>query len=598
MLESYCRLRQHKQAERQGKLWKEPPVDWRTFQTEFMRRKSYSPMQLDLLAHFFGDDPQTWNLDYKVFCLCWGMGSGKNFITEGLVAYTFYLMLCMVSPHHFFWGTGADTSQTLDILNFSFIREEQAKRVFFERLKAVVREVRNPETGGRWFEEHGVDLRDRGIGDVQEKIIKLPHAIQARCMPFTRAAWEGSNIILAIFDEPSRAAGSPADNAKAHDLFRRVVANTTTRFGTQSKVVLFSYPESADDDLILETLADCRTVRKPGGIETNPDGNANWYGSFGATYEVAEGRRSREDFADFERSDPELFQQVIECHPPKSVTTFYREFPEKIAQSLNDQLRPVVVYETYPLTRIVQQEGREVRRTFTAVRLLHVRGDNEIRVLGGDPGKNRDCFGLALARFSSLSKSVKVTVRQMTRRDVVNPLTDRPVGQIQEERDVEAVQPTIDRRVIVDGLIRIEPLRYRDGKVWKRHPIDYVSVKDALLELKKHFPGLQAAGFDNWQSASMIGELLVAGINAEDLPFTTAQQFNLYHQHKSLLYNDLWECLPDEQLRTELEDLQILNNRKIDHKTDGSKDLADAVVIATHLALGQAVQPKAIVAVG
>jgi len=239
-----------------------------------------------------------------------------------------------------------------------------------------------------------------------------------------------------------------------------------------------------------------------------------------------------------------------------------------------------------------------VKRTLTAVRLLHVRGDNEVRVLGGDPGEKKDCFGLALARTVSLDRPVKVTVRRMVGREVVNPLTNRIAGQVLQEQDVDASQPTIDRRVVIDGLVRIEPIRYRDGKRWKRHPIDYVSVKDMLLELKQHFPNLLAAAFDQWQSASLIGELLRAGINAEDLPFSTMMQFNLYHQHKSLLYNDLWECVPDAQLQSELENLQLLNNRKIDHKKDNSKDMADAIAIATELALRQAVTPQAVILVG
>jgi len=109
-----------------------------------------------------------------------------------------------------------------------------------------------------------------------------------------------------------------------------------------------------------------------------------------------------------------------------------------------------------------------------------------------------------------------------------------------------------------------------------------------MLALKKHFPRLVAAGFDNWQSASFIAELGQAGVLAEDYPFTRQQQFDLYSQTKSLVYNNLLECVPTPKLQRELEQLQLVNARKIDHRSDQSKDLSDALVIAVNLALQQA----------
>jgi hypothetical protein len=103
---------------------------------------------------------------FKVVGLCWGMSAGKNFTSEIMVTYTMYRLLLLVNLHRYF---GLDSTSTIDILNISFVNERQAAEIFFDRLKQTIRATFDPDTGRNWFEQHGVDLRDRGIGYIKKE---------------------------------------------------------------------------------------------------------------------------------------------------------------------------------------------------------------------------------------------------------------------------------------------------------------------------------------------------------------------------------------------------------------------------------------------
>lgn len=169
------------------------------------------------------------------------------------------------------------------------------------------------------------------------------------------------------------------------------------------------------------------------------------------------------------------------------------------------------------------------------------------------------------------------------------------------ERDVERQfdLQVVDHCVVIDGLIEIVPIRYQrqDPKTGRAvthiHPISFSSVTDLIIQLKQHFPNLMSAAFDRWESSQLIEELIKKRINVQNLAFTAAEQYALYYQHRSLVYNDLVKCVPSltrigDTPRAEREFLDLQEVRigaKVDHKPDGSKDSADAIVIATDLAI-------------
>jgi hypothetical protein len=211
-----------------------------------------------------------------------------------------------------------------------------------------------------------------------------------------------------------------------------------------------------------------------------------------------------------------------------------------------------------------------------------------------------------MARTEVVNRSIQIErVRKRARQYAEMPAGipgQRDLGEHEVERDVEL--KVVDRMVIVDGMIEIVPIRYerldeKTGRmVTDTHPISFDSVRDFILTLKQHFPRLDTAAFDRWQSSQLIEGLIRDGIMAESWPFSNQQQYDLYVQHRALVYNDMIRCLPSPtkigetpRAQKEFEDLQeIIPGRKVDHKVGGSKDMADAIVIATHLALDQGIR--------
>ncbi len=82
---------------------------------------------------------------------------------------------------------------------------------------------------------------------------------------------------------------------------------------------------------------------------------------------------------------------------------------------------------------------------------------------------------------------------------------------------------SVDRAVVVDGIIEIEPIRYtttdpKTGRpVTATQPISFISVRDFIIKLKGHFPHLHLAAFDRWNSPELIEELIRKRIDAEAL---------------------------------------------------------------------------------
>jgi len=131
--------------------------------------------------------------------------------------------------------------------------------------------------------------------------------------------------------------------------------------------------------------------------------------------------------------------------------------------------------------------------------------------------------------------------------------------------------------VIVDGLITWEPRA--------NTPVDMINVNETLLKLARYYD-IRHVTFDKWNSAGSIQMLQNVGIHAEDLSFSSAQQFSMYRNLKMLVYNNMIQ-IPGEQEGTikELKYLKVAGNR-ITHDTYG-KDRADAVAAAAWSAPGE-----------
>lgn len=126
--------------------------------------------------------------------------------------------------------------------------------------------------------------------------------------------------------------------------------------------------------------------------------------------------------------------------------------------------------------------------------------------------------------------------------------------------------------VVIDGILAWKPNYTQE--------ISITNVGDVIRQIHRHRP-LAKVTADHYNSAETIQRLRMEGIRAEIVYFSNRQQLMMYTRLKTLLAegklilpkNSEWT----ELLRRELCQVQLINNRKIDHTADSSKDIADSV---------------------
>lgn len=135
-----------------------------------------------------------------------------------------------------------------------------------------------------------------------------------------------------------------------------------------------------------------------------------------------------------------------------------------------------------------------------------------------------------------------------------------------------------ERYAIIDGIL-----------VWDNSPeqtVGITNVYNCIYQIHSHRP-LSKITSDHYNPET-VQHLRNTGLNASVINFTQARQLELYdffrkmlHENRVILPVDsIWST----KLKNELYGINLIKNRKIDHRKDGSKDISDAVVsVVWHL---------------
>lgn len=352
-----------------------------------------------------------------------------------------------------------------------------------------------------------------------EDKIEFPNQVRLHSRHSENESYEGFNVLAFVMDEAS-AFKDKTKRANADNIYATLKSSATSRFGRQWIGLVISYPRYQGDF----------TLRMFEQSLTQP----HIYGDKGTTWEIHP-VRIKEDFADDYRTDPEDARTKYECIPP-AITDAFITMPHKIFEA-NKDLNPIAFVEAS--TTIRKQEDGE--KEYTALSLDILKKDFQTEYfLHGDPGLMSDSFVLAMGH----------TVQG-------------------EEKEVKK-----DEEMIILPKVQIDLVL-----VWKPsqgRPVDVINVKDAIILLSTYF-NLKKITFDKWNSATTIQELIVNGLQAEDMSFSRGQQLEMYRNLRSLIYNNLITWPANADLCEELTKLQLINGAKVDHPPEGSKDIADAV---------------------
>jgi hypothetical protein len=352
-----------------------------------------------------------------------------------------------------------------------------------------------------------------------EDKVEFPNNVRLHSRHSENESYEGFNIIAWVMDEAS-AFKDKTKRANAETIYATLKSSATSRFGQQWIGLIISYPRAQGDF----------TIRMYEKSKTEP----HLYGDFAATWEVHP-QRKKEDFADDYRTNPEDARTKYECLPPATVDAFF-SLTNKIYEA-NIQMEPVAIVDNTTTIRNTPDGEREY--TALSVELLKRDFENEY-FLHGDPGLKSDSFVLSLGH----------TVP----------------GEEQEIKQNEEI--IILPKIHIDLILIWQP---EQGK-----PVDVLNVKDVILLLSTRF-NIKMVTFDQWNSASTIQELIINGLQAEDMTFSRGQQLQIYRNLRALIYNNLIKWPLNEALCFELSKLQLINGNKIDHPDGGSKDIADSV---------------------
>lgn len=555
---------------KQPQTWKTEPVTVETFTREFLKREP-SPKQLEVLKRVCGTIPDQFDKTFNELVLMVGQKGGKNFTVEILVSYYLYKLSNLVKLHEYF---KLDQSVEFNITNSSMVNERQAKGVFFNRIKNVIRRTIDPVTNDNWFERYaGLDLRPGGFGDIQTKTINFPARqgfgkIRMHSFDSTYTAPEGLEIFLAIMDEPSRA-NTPILYNNAKKLYRMYSGNIAGSFPNGlGKLCIFSYPEQETNDLTVE-----RYKRGKDEPET--------FVMKATTYEFNPNRRKEDNKKAYD-DDPVDALCRFECIVPGSKFGFFKPYFDKIQQCINIDLENRIKFKP-SITQREVKIGKTVKvHEFTGTEIIDIQGDNKIRVWAGDPGKTKDMFIVAggYAEFIETEKQDRtVTIRKR----------DQVTGEEIEE------QITLSGRVIVDTIIVWKP----EGE---KRPVDFLDVEETLTEkILEKFPNSHSVHFDQWNSESIKQRVQQRGIECTTHQFSNQQQVRLYTVLRALIWNNMFEYLPKTQYAPdekgadaaeELRQLMLINKNKIDHPDGGSKDIADVLAILAYYILQTEYTPQ------
>lgn len=286
-------------------IFQEEPVDIETF--------LYSPSYLGLKIRL--SLPQLEFVDsmsrifetpmYTEGVLQSGQGSGKDTCSVFINLRIVYLLWCLNSPQDFFKMAG---NSFIDLINVA-PTSDIARNIYFATLTNIVKD--SPL------------FRDKIAANVTSSIINFPKNIRLISGNSENESWQGYTPILIILDEIDafksemelhrskslRSEGAEGVYATAKSLVQ-------SRFPGVGKIVSLSWPRFKGSFIQRRFAAgkfEDRTY-----VAATIEGNPYCTWEFNPT-------KSKNDFADFYKTDPVLAQARFECNPPYARDAFIKD---------------------------------------------------------------------------------------------------------------------------------------------------------------------------------------------------------------------------------------------------------------------------------
>ena len=520
-------------------VYEEDPVDIRTFifSPEYLNiGDSTYPVVVTDLENMFEDGK------YKEAILLCGIGYGKSVVASIAVCYMVYRTLIIRDPIAFYQLT---PGSKIAFMNMS-TSSTQAKKIVFGRVATLIK-------NSKWFNEHYTpDPHVSSELRFSKDICVIPGSS-------SETAPIGYDILGAVMDEAafmtetkkSSIMGLDSDvHSAAEEIYHSMLRRIESRFsnasisGFKGLMIIISSPRWKGDFV----------TKKYEEGKKDPDVYARRRATFdskpkkfysGKRFVIDVEKRSivyNDDGSILETDDSDRYYKT-----DKNLLTIPIEFLKHTQRNMVKFLRDMCAIASKALVPYITNyaqwkeiaENSKIQHPFTVAGRFEnwFRGNSMVSAVHVDLGtgkEGRDACGIALA--CKVPNSDKILVPFM-----IQLRSDEMLG------------------------------------------VDFEKVREIIETLKKIGFNIKWVTYDGWQSLDSRQQLAKRGFKTEELSMDRTME--PYETLKEAVNNGKVEFYNYQPFLEEIEGLELIEGKKVDHPEGGSKDVADAVCGAVYTIL-------------
>ncbi len=539
-------------------LYEVEPVDILTFVThpDYLGINLYGLSEPQKKVLEVADDFEN-GINYIILWV--GKGGGKDFITRIIFMRLVYKLLCMKYPHRYF---GMPSSEIITFLNVA-ASADQASSVFFDPLKNYIRNA-----GPKAFRQFGFNPDT----DIKEKHIIFPKNIHLVSGHSESDSLEGKNVLVAVADEiDAKAFRNP------EKMWTMLRSSSRSRFRGKEKIFAISYMRYSESNGMIQRLYKDYLGNENAFVAKYP----TW--EFNPNPEI-----TKETFkSEFERNPVEA-ETIYACNPPEQpIDAWFTDIKRLRASMQGPEKHPV----DFPLppdegfltnpkieTFYFNEETGEYKKLdpYNLPFKDWFYGKEGVDyVLVADPGLGRvstegDAYAIALGhREFYYTKEGKLIPRP------VIDLVFRFTGYMFEEEEVQisAVHNLIERL--------IEERKFNIRHIF----FDIFNSASTAQWLKRKYPDIQVTynKYVTYEHYSLLRERIFGEVPPSSGTGDKLDNGGISWYYHPVLFWELSNLLEDRE------------KRKVDHRTNTSKDMSDTVAILTYLLVSLPLQTISVV---
>ncbi len=470
--------------------------------------------------------------------------SGKDHCCRVASMRIAYLLLCLHSPQRYYGIPDQDTIHLLNVASSS----GQAQQAFFMPITRVVK--------SGWFADKCVP---------RQNTISYAKNIECISGHSDAESQEGLNLLLGIADEidafkskkemtQRRGASGREPTKSAEGILNMMRSSSSTRFPEVFKNVRISFPRYLGST-IQRLTAEAKQDLADQGYDSK-----HYVSGPLATWEVNPRVSGKEAFAAEYREDPVMARAKYECRPSRAVNPYFRN--QQAVDSAFEYRRVMPLNVSYDLEHSAEAGAHVWVPKFHFAADFHpVRG--AAYVMHGDLAVAADRAGIAMAHVAGYSEHDKLAEDD-----------DGAYYTLRETRP----------HVKVDFVIPFAA----DTALDPPREIQIRWARQLCFELIRRGFNIRRFTFDYFQSTDTMQILRSKGIECERMSTDTSE--DPWRNLRDLMYEGRItiprpmvmdpDNPPEFLLREELFSLTRMQNGRIDHPSDSSKDQADALACA------------------